>query len=173
MTRSSVQVSPWATRALYLFALVLISMPLLDFLSSVMPARAGDFSWRYGALGLLPGYIHTPMLGLVLGLGVGYWQERAWVLRWGGGVALLAALGLLLLTGVFALDVVQMRGMRPEAEFAVTAGGILQSTKYMTAALVLALLGHGSMSTGGRMGRANAVRGAAKPGIVSRDGVTP
>lgn len=169
MTKS-VTLSPWATRGLYLFALVLVTMPLLDFVTSVMPARAGDFNWRYGALGLLPGYLHTPMLGLVLALGVGYWEERRWILRVGGALAIASALGLLLLTGVFALDVAQMRSMRPEAELAVLAGGALQSTKYLTAALVLTLLGHGSMSTGGRLGRAAPSRASTNPGIVSRGG---
>lgn len=172
MTKSSVQVSPWATRALYLFALVLVTMPLLDFLTSVMPARAGDFNWRYGALGLFPGYLHTPMLGLVLALFVGYWEERAWVLRVGGALAIVSALGLLLLTGVFALDVTQMRGMRPEAETAIVAGGALQSMKYLTAALVLVLLGYGSMNTGGKLGRVASSRTSANPGIVSRGGAS-
>jgi hypothetical protein len=164
MTR--LHLSPWAVRGLYLFALVLIVMPALDLITTVLPARPGDFSWRYGALGLMAGYLHTPMLGLVLALAVAYWAEHRWVLKFGGALSGLAALGLGLVMVVFALDVLQMRGMRAEeVQSAVLAGGILQELKYLTAALVLAPLGYGAWQTAGK---ARSARASEAPGIVTR-----
>ena len=55
MSRPALDSSPWAFRALYLFAFVLIVMPALDLVTTVLPARPGDFSWRYGAFGLMAG----------------------------------------------------------------------------------------------------------------------
>lgn len=173
MNRSSSHVSPWVPRALYLFALVLIAMPMLDFMTSVMPARPGDFSWRYGAMGLMAGYLHTPMLGLVLGMAVAWALGHGGLLRASGVLSMLAAVGLLGVMGVFALDVLQMRGMRAEnVQSAILAGGILQEIKYFTAALVLALLGYGAAKTAASMKRAISTRGAEAPGIVARGKAT-
>lgn len=174
MTRSSPHVSPWVPRALYVFALVLIAMPLLDFVTSVMPARPGDFSWRYGAFGLMAGYLHTPMLGLVLGMGVAWALGQGWLLRIAGVFSMLAAVGLLGVMSVFALDVLQMRGMRAEdVQSAILAGGVLQEFKYFSAALVLALLGYGATKTAGSMKRSASSRVSREaPGIVARGKAT-
>lgn len=152
MSRSTPNPSPWAVGAVYLFGLVLVVSPLVDLATTVLPARPGDFTWRYGALGLAAGYLQTPLLGLVLLLAVAYWQERPWVLRVAGAAACVASLALGLVMVVFALDVLQMRGMRAEeVRSAVLAGGILQELKYFLAALVLAPLGIGSWTTASRM----------------------
>lgn len=107
------------------------------------------------------------MLGLVLGLAVAYWEEHRWVLKLGGALAGLAALGLGLVMVVFALDVLQMRGMRAEeVQAAVLAGGVLQEIKYLTAALVLAPLGYGAWKTAGKS--RSGARSGETPGIVAR-----
>jgi hypothetical protein len=166
MTRSSV--SPWATGGLYLFASVLVLSPLMDLGSTVWPLRPADMPWRYGFLGLLPGYVHTPILGVILALGVAHWQGHPRVMRLTAALSLLAAILLLLGGAVFILDVLQMRALREEeARAGVLVGGILQSVKYATAAAVLMLLGVGGVAT------AKAARGAARakpaPGIVGRE----
>lgn len=167
-TRSLPRYSPWATRALYLFAVVLITIPLLDFLSSVMPPRPGELSWRYGAFGLMAGYLHTPMLGLALALVLGWALGHRWVLTLGGWIALLGAVALLGVMGIFALDVLQMRGMRAEeVQTAILAGGVLQEVKYFTAALVLGFMGLGAIKTAGRAKRDHAPP-REKPPIVTR-----
>lgn len=174
MSRSSSQPSPWAIRGLYVFAFVLMVMPLVDLVSTVLPARPGDFSWRYGTLGLAAGYLHTPMIGLALALGLGFWMEHRWVLRLGGAVAMVGSVALCLVIVVFALDVLQMRGMREvEVQSAVLAGGVLQEIKYFTAALVLAPLGYGAWRTASAIGRASASRGSPGPGIVTRGSKAP
>lgn len=173
MIRSASYVSPWVPRALYVFALVLVAMPLLDFATSVMPARPRDFSWRYGAFGLMAGYLHTPMLGLLLGMAVAWALGQGWLLRIAGVLSMLAAVGLLGVMSVFALDVLQMRGMRAEdVQSAILAGGVLQELKYFTAAVVLALLGYGATKTAGAMKRSVSPRLGEAPGIVARGKAT-
>ena len=166
MTRSTV--SPWVTWGLYLFALVLVFSPIMDLTSTVWPFRPADMAWRYGFLGLLPGYVHTPILGVILGMAVAYWQGHPSVLYAAGVLSSLAALILFLGMAAFALDVLQMRELRaPEERTGVLIGGILQEVKYVTAAIVLALLGIGGASTAKEI-RASGRQARGAPGIVSR-----
>src|SRR5688572_1491582 len=89
MTRAP---SPWVVWGLYLFAAVLVASPLIDLFSTAWPPRIADLSWRYGFLGLAAGYLHTPMLGVVLAMAVAYWQEHTGTLRALGIVSALVAL---------------------------------------------------------------------------------
>ena len=60
------------------------------------------------------------------------------MLRFVGAVSFLAAAALLVATGMFALDVLQMRGMRvEEIQSSVLAGGLLQEAKYVVASVGL------------------------------------
>jgi hypothetical protein len=151
MSRPS-HASPLAVSGLYVFAALLVLSPLMDLVSTVWPPRPGDFSWRYGFLGLLAGYLHTPILGLVLAMAVAFWQGHARALRITGALGCAAGVALLLAMGVFALDVVQMRAMRAsEVRGAVLAGGALQELKYFGALVVLILLGLGGWRTASRI----------------------
>ncbi len=165
MTRSSV--SPWAVRGLYLFALVLIVSPMIDLFSTAWPLRPGDLSWRYGFFGLGAGYLNTPILGLVLAAGVALWQEHTAILRTLGILSVAVAVALLLVSGVWPLDFLQIRGLRPpEQQAGIVTGGVIQEIKYVGALLVLALLGMGALgSAKGSGGRRAAPE---SPGIVSR-----
>ena len=119
----------------------------------------------------MAGYLHTPMLGLTLALVLGWASGHRWVLMFGGWLSILCACALLGVMGIFALDVLQMRGMRAEeVQTAVLAGGILQEIKYFTAAMVLALTGVGAIKTAGRQAGRSA--GAEAPGIVTRSRAT-
>lgn len=144
MNRS--HVSPWVVRGLYLFALVLVLSPMADLVSTAWPPRPTDLGWRYGFLGLLGGYLHTPILGLVLAMLVAHWQDDAAVLR-GLGVAMtIGAVAIMLALAMFALDVLQMRALRAaDQRSAVLVGGVLQGLKYGTACLVLVALGYGAL----------------------------
>jgi len=166
MTRS--HPSQWAISGLYLFALVLVFSPMMDLASTVWPARFGELAWRYGFLGLLPGYIHTPILGLIMAGLLAYGQGHTSVVRVLAALSLVGALVLLSAMTAFALDVLQMRGLRPpEEQTAVLVGGVLQEVKYLTACVVLALLGLGGRATAKGMKAAGA-GGRSSPGIVPR-----
>ncbi|HUF76262.1 MAG TPA: hypothetical protein VMM35_08275 [Longimicrobiales bacterium] len=156
-----------AVAALYLFALVLVLSPLVDLLSTVWPPRFGELSWRYGFFGLSAGYLHTPLLGLVLATAVAYWQEHGALLRVVGfGSVLLAGL-LIPVIALWPLDFQQISALREEElRQGVIAGGIIQELKYMGACAVLALLGLGALGTAKGLGTRRTEK--ASPGIVSR-----
>lgn len=161
-------VSPWVVRGLYLFAIVLVLSPIMDLTSTVWPMRPTELTWRYGFLGLTAGYLHTPLLGACLALGLAWWTERDGVLRFVGIAMLASVLPLLLAMGMFMLDVLQMRGLREaDVQQAVLVGGILQEVKYGSALLVLLALGFGAVRTAGSR-RRNPGGRRASPGIVAR-----
>ena len=159
-------VSPWLFRGIYLFGIALFVTAAIDLLTTVWPMHPGDIAWRYGFLGLMAGYLQTPTLGLLLIVGTAMWEENGTVLRICGVVGLLAALGLLLVMGMFGLDVMQMRELRAEEmRSSVLAGGMFQEVKYFIAAFVLAFVGYGALKTA-----PTADSGSGSPGIVSAAG---
>lgn len=167
MSRRSV--SPWVAWGLYVFAAILVLSPVSDLATTVWPARFDDLGWRYGFLGLLGGYLQTPLLGLLLAMGTAYWQGHARALRASGLLGLVGAVVLILAMVTFGLDVLAMRQMRPEDQRAgVLVGGALQELKYLGATLVLVFLGVGGEGTARRLLEREAAEPLA-PGIIKRD----
>ncbi len=163
-------VSPWAVRGLYLFALVLFASPLIDLVSTVWPLRASDLGWRYGFLGLAAGYLHTPILALVLAMGVAFWQGHAGTLRSLAILSTVAAIAFVPVMAMWTLDVVQMRGLRvEETQTGILVGGVIQEFKYLGACLVLACLGVGGVRTSKHLRASGPSRDDA-PGILRRAG---
>jgi len=147
----------------YVLALSLVLGPLVDLVTTVLPARLGDVSWRYGFLGLAAGYLHTPLLGLGLATGVAIWQEDRRLLRVLGILATIGAAVLVLVMASWALDVLQMRELRePEARRGVLIGGLIQGAKYLGACVALGLAGAGVSRT--LRGSHGTVRPAGRPG---------
>ncbi|MGE0158097.1 MAG: hypothetical protein AB7T31_01725 [Gemmatimonadales bacterium] len=163
------KLSSGATWGLYLFAAVLVTSPLIDLVSTAWPPRVTDLSWRYGFFGLAAGYLHTPMIGMVLAMAVAYLQEHVGALRALGVVCLVTAVLLLPVLALWPMDVLQMRDLRaPEVRRGVLIGGVIQEIKYVGACIVLALLGTGCLQL------AAAPREARRqaPGILSTAGAT-
>ena len=164
---SNDDLSPWLARGLYLFGFALILHAKIDLFTTVWPMRPGELAWRYGFLGLSAGYLQTPTLGLLLIGATGYWQDNALVVRLTGVAYLASALVLLGVLGIFGLDVLAMRDLRPpEAQAGVLAGGVFQEVKYFVSTFVFAFLGLGAIKTAGRMSEF-ARRAPQKAGIVS------
>ncbi|MGD2044764.1 MAG: hypothetical protein PVH96_00970 [Gemmatimonadota bacterium] len=168
MNRSS-SVSPLVVLGLYVFAATLVLSPISDLATTVWPPRFTDLGWRYGFLGLMAGYLQTPVLGLVLGMATAYWQGQGRGVRISALLSLLGAVILILAMVTFALDVLAMRQVRPEDQRAgVLVGGMLQELKYFGAFLVLALLGLGGQRMAQRF-REKAAHEPSSPGIIRRD----
>ena len=161
-------VSPWLLRGVYLFGFALMLTAAIDLFTTVWPMRPSDIGWRYGFLGLGAGYLQTPTLGLALIAGVAIWDDNVAILRVVGVICIATALLLLAVMGLFALDVLQMRQLRPEeAQASVLAGGIFQEVKYLVAFFVLAFMGHGSLKTAKAAANHPGRPAKSKPGIVS------
>lgn len=101
---------PGLVLATYLVAVLLVAIPWTDTLARVLPARADEVAWRFGALGLSSRALMTPLLGLVLIAGTAVARGHRRVLRALAVVAGLAAATCTVAAGIFALDSLQMRG---------------------------------------------------------------
>ena len=173
MRSSKAEPSIWVFRGLYLFAFVLVFWPLVDLVTNTLPMHPGDVRWRYGFAGLLAGFLHTPILGLALATFLAYSRSSGFTLRALAALELLGALVLLLIMGVFVLDVVQVRAMRPPDSMpAFLTGAAISEAKHFTAFLVLVALGIGSWKTGALVREVSTARGAAEAprGIVAASG---
>jgi hypothetical protein len=167
---SADDLSPWLIRGLYLFGVSLMLTAAIDLFTTVWPMRPGDIGWRYGFLGLGAGYLQTPTLGLALIALTAIWDDDVLMLRIVGVCCLATAVILLGIMGIFGLDVVQMRQLRPEeAQASVMAGGMFQEVKYFVAFVIFAFLGHGSLKTAKVLAHSGG-RVARTPGIVSTAG---
>jgi hypothetical protein len=159
--------SPWLARGLYLFGFALVLHAAIDLFTTVWPLRPGELAWRYGFLGLAAGYLQTPTLGLLLIAATAIWRENPALVRGTGALFAVAALILVGVIGMFGLDVLAMRELRPpEARSGVLTGGLFQEVKYGVAALIFGCFGLGLLKTGRSMAAAAAAR-PRKPGIVS------
>ena len=137
-------VSPWLIRGVYLFGIALILHAVIDLSTTVWPLRITEMTWRYGFLGLGAGYLQTPMLGLLLIAATALWNDDRGIARVVSLIFMAGSLVLIAAAGLFMLDVLQVRQLRPaEAATGILYGGLFQALKYVLAALIIAVLGHG------------------------------
>lgn len=95
--------------ALYLTAALLIVLPLVDYVTSIVPYLPASTKWRFASSALFSGFLLTPFLGVALVILVaGLMQHRA-VLRWTGILCFLVALALLGICALLALDIIELR----------------------------------------------------------------
>ena len=94
---------------MYFIAALLIATPVMDFATSVLPLRLGSLEWRFASVGLLSGFLLTPLLGLVIALAVAAYADHMGFVRvlsiLSGAVAVIFIIVLVL----FLLDIVQLR----------------------------------------------------------------
>lgn len=118
--------------ALYGAAGLMVLVPLFDLATNVWPARLGDPGWRYGALGLLASFMLTPLLGTGIAAGVAALlghgrmiRAVGWLNAVGGGLLLVAS-------GLFLLDAVQIRsGVGPDAIRSFDIGVVKAVVKFL------------------------------------------
>ncbi len=127
---------------LYLTGLLIIVFPLLEFVLTVWPPSPGVLSWRFGTAGLLGRSIMTPMVGLAIVLATATFLGHSGVQR---AVMVLGFAGtavLLLVAGLFALDLVQFRAqVRAGAKTAYDVSSVVTLLKFLAAAVVLLAFG--------------------------------
>ena len=136
MTHSRPRVSRWAIRGLYFFTFILIFWPIADLITNVWPLQPGNVQWRYGFMGLLAGFLHTPILGLALAMSLAYAMKHGRTLRMLSAINLIGAAGLLAALLVFPLDVVQLESAVPtEGLPSFQGGSLITEFKYFTSFL--------------------------------------
>jgi uncharacterized membrane protein YidH (DUF202 family) len=94
----------------YLIAVAIIAIPILDWMAAVWPIRVGEATWRFGAVGLVgQGLINGTIGVLLLYVACVLFDHRG-VRIFLGVLACLMALLLVVLTVGFILDAIQLRG---------------------------------------------------------------
>jgi hypothetical protein len=156
----------------YLIALLLIVFPLVDVAANVWPPRLGDLQWRFGTVGLLAGFILTPLLGMLVAVAAAAIRGDRVFQRFVALLNLALALVLSVMFVVFALDWLQVRTtIPPSGHGTIDVGSVKALVRYAGVALALAWLGvmgwRVSRQSGGRSRRAKA------PLIRQADGEAP
>lgn len=133
----------WPT---YFVAILLIVTPALDFAANVLPIRPSDVNWRYGSVGLLAGFLLTPLFGIMFALGAAAVLEHRLVLRVLSSLNVVVAVLLIFLIVFFALDALQVRAAIPgdaptETRSMFGIGAAKATIKYFTMAVCLGWLG--------------------------------
>ncbi len=138
----------------YLTAIVTIFFPAVELVLTIVPWSPTVLSWRFGAVGLLARAIMTPLVGWALLFGTALYLGHRRVLRLIGVLSVIGASTLLLFLGMFALDLLDFRGLvRPESSAAFDTSSAVVLMKLVAASGVLFAFGVGS---------ARAARGIAK-----------
>jgi hypothetical protein len=100
---------------LYLMAFILVVVPLVDAAVSTMPFHVRNVQWRFGAIGLFTNTLLTPGVGFMLAVVTAALLQHLRIQRVLTVVSWIAAVALVGLLVVFALDALQTRAMvRPE-----------------------------------------------------------
>lgn len=98
---------------LYGAGLLMIVLPAADLVANVWPANVGQLEWRFGTVGLLAGYLLTPVFGvLMIAFGAALLGHRMLQRL----LAIANVLAAVLFAGViviFALDWLQLRATLP------------------------------------------------------------
>jgi hypothetical protein len=149
----------------YLMAGYLVLAPLAETLAALWPFHSGDAGWRYGATGLVSQSLMTPLLGLLMAVGLAVYCHH-WVaarllavLSAVGGVVALIAIPL------FTLDALQVRGQVP-----VEQGTPLGAFGAATVSALLMMAATVAITFALARGAWAGTRGAAREARHNRDG---
>jgi hypothetical protein len=115
------------SRLMILVAALLILVPLIDFVSNIWPLKLAEARWRFGGVGLISGYLVTPLLGDLMLMIATATLERRIAQR---GLAVCNLLGAIVLAGIlvsYPLDVLQLRGSVPADSLALFDGAAIRS----------------------------------------------
>jgi hypothetical protein len=138
--------------ALYLTSALLVLVPLVDFLSSIVPYLPASAKWRFASSSLFSGFVLTPLLGIALAIMVAGLMQHRLVLRWVAILSFLGALALIAIAALLALDVIELRATADaEVKMAIVMSGGRAIFKNLLMAGSLAYIGLACRSASGGM----------------------
>lgn len=118
---------------LYFVALLLVATPTIDFVTSVLPLRPSNIEWRFASVGLLSGFLLTPLLGIVVAMVTAAMAGRRRTQRALAIVnAVTCGLAIVILL-MFLLDIVQLRSVvQAEAKASFEGAAVKAVLKHMS-----------------------------------------
>jgi len=129
----------------YCTAWLLVLITVMDFALAVWPFQPGAIAWRYGAGGLLGGYLLSPILGVAMIALLARALDHRRMLWTVVALGLIGGLVLVITMVAFPLDAVQLRGRVEEAErWAFDVGVAKALVKHLTGGVALLWLAGGS-----------------------------
>ena len=130
------------TAPVYLIAVLLVILPILDFVTNVWPLQPGQAVWRYGTVGLFSGFVLTPLLGVLVAIAAAALAEHGRALGVMGILSLAIGVVFLLLMGLFLLDAFEVRANVPPAGKPQFDSGIWRAVvKYLAVAVAVIWMG--------------------------------
>ncbi|MEP6778991.1 MAG: hypothetical protein ABJC26_03820, partial [Gemmatimonadaceae bacterium] len=106
-------------RCIYLAALMLVAMPLVQGFSGLSPLNPGNVEWRLKASTAMSGVLMVPFAGLVAMLAVAKYTENKGFARFVGVFSLLCTVVLLIADPLFVLDAFQYKAIVKSAQIVV------------------------------------------------------
>ena len=166
-TSEAGRLGPSLYRGLYAVAALLVVISALDFAGAIWPFLPAEAGWRYGAIGLLSGFLVTPLVGVALAALVAIEQRHDAVLKFLGILAFGAGVVLLVGIAAFALDAVQVRreAASPELRRLTELSAAKAAFKLVAGTIATIWLGNGLLR---QPRRATRVRDEKGPIIVGR-----
>lgn len=131
---------------LYFVALLLVATPTMDFVTSVLPFRLGSIEWRFASVGLLSGFLLTPLLGMVLAMGVAQMASHLRFQRVVAVVGLTVTVLFAALFVLFVLDIFQLQSVvQEEARDAFSSAAQKAAIKHLCFLVALGWLSYGAI----------------------------
>jgi hypothetical protein len=156
--------------AAYAATTMVMAFFVVDLVASLWPMQPGRLEWRYGAGGFLSGSLVTVTFALLIAVAAAATARSRVARRVVGSAAILGAALLLITSGVFALDALQLRArIQPETmtSFQATTARALFKLWLATATwtvMGLTALRHGSEDAGRAHGRSHRAPATAEHG---------
>ena len=127
---------------MYFVAFLLTATPVMDFVTSVLPMRTADIEWRFASVGLLSGFLLTPLLGVGLAVAVAQFAGHERFQRVVSLVNLSLTVVFVALLVAFLLDVLQLRSaVQAEAQEAFMSAAVKAVIKHVCFVVALGFLG--------------------------------
>ena len=127
---------------MYVIAFLLVATPVMDFVTSIIPFRMSDIEWRFASVGLLSGFLLTPLLGIALAMGVAHAANHQRFQRIMAVMNLIVTVLFLVLIVLFLLDVFQLKNsVQSDAAEAFASAATKAAIKHCSFIVALGILG--------------------------------
>jgi hypothetical protein len=139
--KSAPDVSSFLSGPLYLIAAFLVVVPAVDFVGQIAPMQFGNVEWRFASIGLLSGFLLTPLLGIVIATLVAASRKHVFVQRLVAILNAVFAVSLLAALALFALDTLQLGSVVPQDQAGAFKSAATKAfVKHVAAMITLAWL---------------------------------